>query len=239
MTQLDQLKKDLRAVASKEWAVGSAKTKVFGEDSYGAGDIFLGVTVPDTRLIAKKYKDLPQQELATLANSKYHEERLTALVILNHKYSKAKDDAERIALFEFWLMLVKTNKVNNWDLIDASAPYMGEILSRHLGYGAPFLRALAKSDNLWERRASILLTFPLIRIGKFGPTLAMAKEALTDEHHLIHKAAGWMLREVGKRDQDLLTEFLNKHKARMPRTMLRYAIEKYSEKERKAFLADN
>jgi 3-methyladenine DNA glycosylase AlkD len=237
LSQLLQLRKDLRAVATKEWAVGSAKTKVFGEDSYGAGDIFLGVSVPDTRAIAKKYKDLPQVELATLANSKYHEERLTALVILNHKYSKAKDDAERIELFEFWLMLVKTNKVNNWDLIDSSAPYMGEILSRHLGYGAPFLRALARSDNLWERRASIILTFPLIRKGKFGPTLAMAKEALTDEHHLIHKAAGWMLREVGKRDQDLLTDFLLKHKAKMPRTMLRYAIEKYSEKERKAFLA--
>ena len=158
-------------------------------------------------------------------------------MILNHKYAKAKDDAQRIQLFEFWLDLVKNYKVNNWDLIDASAPYMGEILSRHLGFGAPFLRALSKSENLWERRASILLTFPLIRIGKFGPTLAMAKEALADEHHLIHKAAGWMLREVGKRDQDLLTEFLLKHKAKMPRTMLRYAIEKYSEKERKAFLA--
>lgn len=238
MSQLSQLRKDLRAVATKEWAIGSAKTKVFGEDSYGAGDLFLGVTVPDTRAIAKKHKDLPHEELSTLASSKYHEERLTALVILNHKYSKAKDDAERIRLFEFWLDLLKNNHVNNWDLIDASAPYMGEILSRHLGFGAPFLRALSKSENLWERRASILLTFPLIRIGKFGPTLAMAKEALTDEHHLIHKAAGWMLREVGKRDQDLLTEFLLKHKAKMPRTMLRYAIEKYSEKERKAFLAD-
>ena len=224
-------------MASKEWAIGSAKTKVFGEDSYGAGDLFLGVTVPDTRAIAKKYKDLPQEELATLANSKYHEERLTALVILNHQYSKAKDDAERIQLFEFWLLLVKTNKVNNWDLIDASAPYMGEILSRHLGYGAPFLRSLAKSDNLWERRASIILTFPLIRIGKFGPTLAMAKEALTDDHHLIHKAAGWMLREVGNRNEETLTEFLLKHKDQMPRTMLRYAIEKYPEKQRKAFLA--
>lgn len=234
---LTQLRKDLRAVASKDWAIGSAKTKVFGEDSYGAGDIFLGITVPDTRHIAKRYKDLPHEELFTLASSKYHEERLTALVILNHKYAKAKDDSERIELFEFWLGLVKNYKVNNWDLIDASAPYMGDILSRHLGYGAPFLRELAKSENLWERRASILLTFPLIRIGKFGPTLAMAKEALTDEHHLIHKAAGWMLREVGKRDQDLLTEFLLKHKAKMPRTMLRYAIEKYSEKERKAFLA--
>ena len=156
---------------------------------------------------------------------------------MNHKYAKARDDSERIELFEFWLMLVKTYKVNNWDLIDASAPYMGEILTRHLGYGAPFLRALAKSENLWERRASIILTFPLIRKGKHGPTLAMAKEALTDEHHLIHKAAGWMLREVGKRDKDLLTDFLDKYKNQMPRTMLRYAIEKYSENQRKAFLA--
>jgi len=237
LSELSQLRKELKALASPERAVGSAKTKVFGQDDYGAGDIFLGITVPNTRLIAKKFRDLSQEELVTLANSKYHEERLTALIILNHKYAKARDDSERIELFEFWLMLVKTYKVNNWDLIDASAPYMGEILSRHLGYGAPFLRALAKSENLWERRASIILTFPLIRKGKHGPTLAMAKEALTDEHHLIHKAAGWMLREVGKRDKDLLTDFLVKYKNQMPRTMLRYAIEKYSENQRKAFLA--
>jgi 3-methyladenine DNA glycosylase AlkD len=237
MSELAQLRKELKALASPERAVGSAKTKVFGQDDYGAGDVFLGITVPNTRLIAKKFRALPQEELVTLANSKYHEERLTALIILNHKYAKARDDSERIELFEFWLMLVKTYKVNNWDLIDASAPYMGEILTRHLGYGAPFLRALAKSENLWERRASIILTFPLIRKGKHGPTLAMAKEALTDEHHLIHKAAGWMLREVGKRDKDLLTDFLDKYKNQMPRTMLRYAIEKYSENQRKAFLA--
>lgn len=237
MADLDQLRRDLKALSSPVRAIGSAKTKVFGQDDYGAGDVFLGVTVPNTRLVAKKFRNLAQDELANLAKSKYHEERLTALVILNHKYAKARDDSERIELFEFWLMLVKTNKVNNWDLIDASAPYMGEILTRHLGYGAPFLRALAKSENLWERRASIILTFPLIRIGKHGPTLAMAKEALTDEHHLIHKAAGWMLREVGKRDKDLLTDFLVKYKSEMPRTMLRYAIEKYPEKQRKAFLA--
>jgi 3-methyladenine DNA glycosylase AlkD len=237
MSELSQLRKELKALASPERAVGSAKTKVFGQDDYGAGDVFLGITVPNTRLIAKKFRDLPQEELVTLANSKYHEERLTALIILNHKYAKARDDSERIELFEFWLMLVKTYKVNNWDLIDASAPYMGEILTRHIGYDAPFLRALAKSENLWERRASIILTFPLIRIGKHGPTLAMAKEALTDDHHLIHKAAGWMLREVGKRDKDLLTDFLVKYKSKMPRTMLRYAIEKYPEKQRKVFLA--
>lgn len=237
MSDLAQLRRDLKALSSPARAIGSAKTKVFGQDDYGAGDVFLGVTVPNTRLVAKKFRNLTQDELANLAKSKYHEERLTALVILNDKYAKARDDSERIELFEFWLMLVKTNKVNNWDLIDASAPYMGEILTRHLGYGAPFLRALAKSENLWERRASIILTFPLIRIGKHGPTLAMAKEALTDEHHLIHKAAGWMLREVGKRDKNLLTDFLVKYKSKMPRTMLRYAIEKYPEKQRKAFLA--
>jgi len=237
LSQLTQLRKALRAVASKEWAEGSAKTKVFGQDDYGAGDFFLGVKVPDTRTIAKQFKNLAQDELAELANSKFHEERLTALHILNYKYSAAKDNNERVELFEFWLMLVKTYKVNNWDLIDTSAPYMGEILSRHLGYGAPFLRALAKSDNLWERRAAIILTFPLIRIGKFGPTLAIAKALLADQHHLIHKAAGWMLREVGKRDEEILTEFLNKHKRAMPRTMLRYAIEKYSDKQRKVFLA--
>ena len=237
MSDLAQLRRDLKALSSPARAIGSAKTKVFGQDDYGAGDVFLGVTVPNTRLVAKKFRNLAQDELANLAKSKYHEERLTALVILNHKYAKARDDSERIELFEFWLMLVKTNKVNNWDLIDASAPYMGEILTRHLGYGAPFLRALAKSENLWERRASIILTFPLIRIGKHGPTLAMAKEALTDEHHLIHKAAGWMLREVGKRDKHLLTDFLVKYKSKMPRTMLRYAIEKYPEKQRKVFLA--
>ena len=237
MSDLAQLHRDLKALSSPARAIGSAKTKVFGQDDYGAGDVFLGVTVPNTRLVAKKFRNLAQDELANLAKSKYHEERLTALVILNHKYAKARDDSERIELFEFWLMLVKTNKVNNWDLIDASAPYMGEILTRHLGYGAPFLRALAKSENLWERRASIILTFPLIRIGKHGPTLAMAKEALTDEHHLIHKAAGWMLREVGKRDKNLLTDFLVKYKSKMPRTMLRYAIEKYPENQRKAFLA--
>jgi len=237
LSQLSQLRKDLRAVASQDWAVGSAKTKVFGQDDYGYGDLFLGVKVPDTRAVAKKFRELPQEELATLANSKFHEERLTALIILNHKYARARDNAERVELFEFWLMLVKNYKVNNWDLIDASAPYMGEILTRHLGYGAPFLRALAKSDNLWERRSSIILTFPLIRIGKFGPTLAMAKEAITDEHHLIHKAAGWMLREVGNRDREILTKFLLQYKNAMPRTMLRYAIEKYSPEERKAFLA--
>ena len=234
---LKQLRLDLRSLATESRAENSAWYFKTGKGEYGEGDIFLGVTVPDTRAVAKKYKELSQQELEILANSKYHEERLTALHILNHKYSVAQSNSERVELFEFWLLLVRTNKVNNWDLIDTSAPVLGEILSRHLGYGAPFMHALAASENLWERRAAIILTFPLIRIGKFGPTLAIARDLLNDKHDLIHKAVGWMLREVGNRNEETLTEFLIKYKHKMPRTMLRYAIEKYPEKQRKAFLA--
>jgi len=159
------------------------------------------------------------------------------LIILNHKFDKATSDVERIDYFEFWLDLLRSNRVNNWDLIDTSAPVMGKILARHLGYNAEFLHGLAKSEVLWERRAAILLTFALIRINKFGPTLAIARDLLNDKEDLIHKAVGWMLREVGNRDREKLTEFLNKYKTQMPRTMLRYAIEKYSPKQRAAFMA--
>ena len=234
---LKQLRLDLRALATEARAGNSAWYFKTGKGEYGEGDLFLGVTVPDTRTVAKKYRELNSKDLETLANSKYHEERLTALHILNYKYSVAKTNSERVELFEFWLELVRTNKVNNWDLIDTSAPVLGEILSRHLGYGAPFMHALAKSENLWERRAAMILTFPLIRINKFGPTLAMAKDLMNDKHDLIHKAVGWMLREVGNRNEETLTDFLIKYKNVMPRTMLRYAIEKYPEKQRKAFLA--
>ena len=233
---LKRLRVELRELATESRAENSARYFKAGRGEYGEGDLFLGVTVPDTRAVAKKYRDIDQQSLETLANSKFHEERLTALHILNYKYSIANSNSVRVELFEFWLQLLKNNKVNNWDLIDTSAPNLGEILSRHLGYGAAFMHGLAKSENLWERRASILLTFALIRINKFGPTLAIAKDLLNDEHDLIHKAVGWMLREVGNRNEETLTEFLLKYKNMMPRTMLRYAIEKYPEKQRKAFL---
>ena len=233
---LRELRGDLKALATETRAENSARYFKTGKGEYGEGDIFLGVTVPDTRQIAKQYKDLEEKDLEVLANSKFHEERLCALLILNYKYSKAKEDSERKELFDYWLSLVANYKVNNWDLIDTSAPVLGEILSRHIGYGAPFLHGLAKSENLWERRAAIMLTFPLIRISKFGPTLAIAKDLLNDKHDLIHKATGWMLREVGNRQEETLTEFLNQYKDQMPRTMLRYAIEKYGPKQRAKFL---
>ena len=234
---LKKLRKELKALATETRAENSARYFKTGKGEYGEGDIFIGVTVPDTRSVAKKYKDLNQEDLDVLANSKFHEERLCALLILNYQYTKAKDNNERKEIFDYWLSLVANYKVNNWDLIDTSAPVLGEILSRHIGYGAPFLHGLAKSDNLWERRAAIILTFPLIRINKFGPTLAIAKDLFNDEHDLIHKASGWMLREVGNRDEETLTEFLNKYKHQMPRTMLRYAIEKYGPTARAKFLA--
>lgn len=234
---LKELRKELKALATETRAENSARYFKTGKGEYGEGDIFLGVTVPDTRSVAKKYKDLNQEDLDFLANSKFHEERLCALLILNHKYISAEINEERKEIFDFWLALVANYKVNNWDLIDTSAPVLGEILSRHIGYNAAFMHALAKSENLWERRAAIILTFPLIRINKFGPTLAIARDLFNDGHDLIHKATGWMLREVGNRDEETLTQFLNKYKNQMPRTMLRYAIEKYGPAARARLLS--
>ena len=236
MSDLVQLRKDLKALSTVERAKGSAKYFKTGKGEYGEGDIFLGVTVPDTRKIAKKYRSLFPEDLYELARSKFHEERLCALLILVGQYSKARTDQERIELFEFWLMLVRENYVNNWDLIDTSAPHLGEILSRHLGYDTEFLHGLAKSESLWERRASIILTFALIRIKKFDPIKAIARDLLNDKHDLIHKAVGWMLREMGNRDKEELTKFLDQYKNQMPRTMLRYAIEKFDEEERQHYL---
>ena len=234
---MKELRRELKALATETRAENSARYFKTGKGEYGEGDIVLGVAVPDTRKIAKQYIDLIPEDLDVLANSKFHEERLCALLILNYKYSKAEVDDERKEIFDYWLELVANYKVNNWDLIDTSAPVLGEILSRHIGYNAAFLHGLAKSENLWERRAAIMLTLPLIRISKFGPTLAIARDLLNDDHDLIHKATGWMLREVGNRDEETLTAFLNKYKHQMPRTMLRYAIEKYQPKQRARFLA--
>lgn len=237
MQTLAALKADLRSLATKERALGAAKYFKTGPGEYGEGDTFIGVTVPDTRKIAKKYKELFMEDLYVLARSKVHEERLCALLILVSRYQRAKSNTERKELFEFWLELLSDGFVNNWDLIDTSAPTLGDILSRNVGYGTQFLTELADSWNLWERRASIILTFALIRAGKFSATKTIALHLMEDNHDLIHKAVGWTLREVGNRDKEWLTEFLNKYKNQMPRTSLRYAIEKYSKEERAVFLA--
>ncbi|MFM8926724.1 MAG: DNA alkylation repair protein [Rhodoluna sp.] len=231
-----ELTQRLGKLGSPSRAEKSAHYFRTGPQKPGTKDIYRAVPVPEIRKLAKEFKELTMSELAKLAKSQFHDERLCALIILNQKYEKAKTDQERIELFEFWLKLLRANKINNWDLVDTSAPVMGKILSRHLGYNAAFLHSMAKAESIWERRAAILLTFALIRINKFGPTLAIARDLLNDKEDLIHKAVGWMLREVGNRDKQTLTLFLEKHRSKMPRTMLRYAIEKYSPKERAYFL---
>jgi 3-methyladenine DNA glycosylase AlkD len=202
-----------------------------GPGQYGEGDIFLGIVVPEQRKVAKKYRDLSLPEIQKLLSSKIHEYRLTGLFILVDKYKRA-DLSEKEKIFDFYLQ--NTKNINNWDLVDLSAPnIVGDFL---LDKDRKILYTLANSKMLWERRIAILSTFAFIRKGEFDDTLNISEILLKDEHDLIHKAVGWMLREVGKRDQMVLEEFLEKHCKNMPRTMLRYAIEKFDGSKRTAYL---
>lgn len=202
-----------------------------GEGGYGQGDRFVGVAVPHVRTVLQEFRELPVQEILKLLQSEVHEERLLALLLLVRRYEEG-DGTERKRIFD--LYLAQTKWVNNWDLVDASAP---GIVGVHLeGRSRRLLLRLAKSKDLWERRIAIVSTLHLIRLGEFGDTLAVAEVLLRDEQDLIHKAVGWMLREVGKRDQRALEEFIARHYAAMPRTMLRYAIERFPEARRQAYL---
>ena len=202
-----------------------------GSGEYGEGDIFLGVRVPEQRRIAKKHRDISLEETIELLQSSIHEHRLTSLFILVDKFSKG-DEETREKIVE--LYLANTRFVNNWDLVDSSAhKILGEWL---LDKPRDILYQLAESEMLWERRISMISTFPFIRKGDLVDAVALAKRLLHDEHDLIHKASGWMLREVGKKDIDLLYSFLDKYSVEMPRTMLRYSIEKLPEEQRKHYL---
>ena len=195
---------------------------------YGEGDIFLGLTVPQSREIAKQFINLKLEKISKHLNSRYHEERLIALLILVEKYKKEKSPE----IINFYLK--NSKQINNWDLVDLTAD---KILGQHLlSKDKSTIYKLAKSDNLWERRIAIISTFAFIRNNKFEDTLKLSKTLLKDEQDLIHKAVGWMLREIGKRNQDVLEEFLKKNYKQMPRTMLRYAIEKFPENQRQKYL---
>lgn len=200
-----------------------------GKGEYGEGDIFLGISVGNQRKIAKKYKELTLPQVTNLLQSKIHEHRLVALLILVEKFVKAKEEEKKIIKE---LYLNNTEWINNWDLVDLSAP---KILGEYY-WNKPknILYKLAESENLWERRISIISTFSFIRKGCFNTSLKIAEILVNDDHDLIHKAVGWMLREIGKRDQVKEEQFLIKHYKTMPRTMLRYSIEKFS-KEKKQF----
>jgi len=225
------LEADMMALANADKAKllsGFFKT---GAGQYGAGDIFIGVTVPQTREVSKKYTELNFRCLQKLLNSKIHEIRLCALFVLLKKY-QIGNEAEKKVIADFYLANAKN--INNWDLVDLTAPKIfGEYL---IGKSHKVLYDLVKSENLWERRIAVLSTFAFIREKDFADTIKLAEKLLNDKHDLMHKAVGWMLREMGKRDKQPLVEFLNLHYKKMPRTMLRYAIEKFSESERKLYL---
>lgn len=228
----DKIKKDLRKKQNKEKARNLARFFKTKKGEYGEGDVFLGIKVPEQRETARKFfKEASLGDLRELLQSEIHEFRLTALIMLIEKYKKAEED-EKEKIFNFYLNNIK--RINNWDLVDLSAPnIVGEYLSDK---DKKILFALVKSKNVWERRIAVVSTFAFIRRNQFKETLMLSKILLNDEHDLIHKAVGWALREVGKKDEKKEKEFLEKFCSRMPRTMLRYAIEKFGAKERARFL---
>jgi 3-methyladenine DNA glycosylase AlkD len=199
---------------------------------YGAGDHFLGIRVPATRRLSREFSDLPLEDLEKLLHDKWHEARLLALVIMVNRFERG-DVAERAEIFRTYL--ANTDRVNNWDLVDLSAP---GIVGAHLETRSrAVLDKLAKSKNLWERRIAIVSTYWFIRHKEFDDTLRISAALLGDSHDLIHKAVGWMLREVGKRDESVLEAFLDQHASLMPRTALRYSIERMSPAKRKRYMA--
>ncbi len=221
----------LREIADPKVAESSARFFKTDPGEYSERDQFLGIRVPQVRKIAREFNQLSLKETELLLHSDFHEERLCALIILVNKYQRAEKDEQK-EIFDRYLN--NTEYINNWDLVDTSAQH---IIGSHLSdKKRSLLYKLAKSDNLWERRIAILSTFYFIKNDDFEDTLAIAKILLEDEHDLIHKAVGWMLREIGKRSEHTLKHFLDEHIDYMPRTMLRYAIEKLSESDRQMYL---
>lgn len=231
MPSAARLSAALRALASPELVALQQRFFKTGPGQYGEGDVFLGIKVPPVRALAKRHHDVELDTITTLLHSKYHEERLFALLLLMQFYERASDK-DRIAAFD--LYLGNTSHINNWDLVDVSSPH---IVGRHLAdRPRKVLHRMARSSSLWERRIAIISTFYFIRNNDFDDTLSIAKTLLHDEQDLMHKAVGWMLREVGKRDLEAEETFLLQHYQDMPRTMLRYAIERFPEQRRQQYL---
>jgi len=229
---------ELKALAKPTRAFELQRFFKTAKGQYGEGDIFLGLTVPEVRKIATKYKKLSFDEIEKLTSSDFHEFRLCGLVILTLQFKASKERSEQKKIFNFYMKQAKAGYVNNWDLVDVTAPIIGAYL---VGENDPYplLEKLARSKSLWERRVAIIFTFAFIRAGELDPTIEISRRLLKDDHDLIHKAVGWMLREAGKRDIQILRAFLNENAQQMPRTMLRYAIEKMSEAERKKWLINS
>ncbi len=228
---LKEFKSDLQKLGDREKAKFLAGFFKTGKGQYAEGDKMLGISVPDQRKVAKKYKDLDLGSLQILLNDKIHEYRLTALFILVDQYEKSKDIKKK-EIFDFFIK--NTKNVNNWDLVDSSAPkIVGAYL---LDKERVILYKLAVSENLWERRIAMLACYAFIRNEDFDDGLAIADVLVDDNHDLIHKAVGWMLREIGNKNQKVEESFLKKHYKTMPRTMLRYAIEKFDKKKKDFYM---
>ena len=230
---LATLRRDFRAQGSPDRAQSSLGYFKTGPGQYGEGDKFLGLTVPQTRAFLPRTDELTERNILSFLHSEWHEERLLALLALVRRFEKAsKDDATRERLYN--LYLANTRWINNWDLVDTSSPQIvgGWLLHRDRS----LLNQLVVSPSLWERRIAVLATLAFIRAGQFEDTLSLVHQLLTDKHDLMHKACGWMLRETGKKDEAVLTAFLDTHMAHMPRTMLRYAIEKLTAEQRAGYV---
>ncbi len=223
--------KDLKALADPAKADLLQRYFKTGKGQYGEGDKFIGITVPTQRKVAHKYIGMSLNEIRKLLESDIHEHRFTALEILNFKYEKT-DQKEKAKIAAFYLK----NRIclNNWDLVDTSAPYiLGDWLVQN---DRSILYELIKSKNVWDRRIAIVSTFAFIKNNDFEDSLKLAKLSLTDKHDLMHKATGWMLRELGKKSGKALEGFLDENYKTMPRTMLRYAIERMPKEKRKHYL---
>lgn len=227
-----EAERKLRLLANPERARVSKSFFKTGKGEYGDGDRFLGATVPAMRHLAREFYDLPLSEIEALLKSPWHECRFLAVVLLVKQFEKAKTEKERKTIVDFYLRM--TSRINNWDLVDVSTPQIlgGWLLDKP----RTILTKLNKSPSVWERRMSILATFAFIRKGQFDDAFRLIEALLSDRHDLIQKASGWMLREIGKRNDVALKRFLDAHLARMPRTTLRYAIERFPEIERKGYL---
>lgn len=221
-----------QTLGDRDIAAHSQRFFKTGPGEYGQGDKFLGIRVPAIRKCVKEYRAISLPDTVELLKSPYHEARLLGLLILVAKYSRTREDAEREAIYRSYLK--HTEFINNWDLVDSSAEHIvgAYLFSRDR---RPLYR-LARSKSLWERRIAIMSTFHFVKRGDFSDTLAITELLVNDREDLIHKAAGWMLREVGNRDLNVEERFLTKHYNQMPRTMLRYAIEKLPEPDRQAYL---
>jgi 3-methyladenine DNA glycosylase AlkD len=202
-----------------------------GPGEYGEGDRFLGVMVPYIRSVSKEYQDAPLIEVRKLLRSPWHEDRLLALLILVRRFEQGSD-VQRKGIYTLYFKSIRY--INNWDLVDLSAPrIVGPFFEKR--FRGPLYR-MVRSENLWERRIAVLAAFHFIRLEEFDDALLLAEALMDDEEDLMHKAVGWMLREIGKRDDAVLKTFLRKHYRHMPRTMLRYAIERFPEAKRKKYL---